>query len=141
MRITRLAMCCLLVTLSTAVAADIYIYRHKDGTVLITEHPQTANQNYSLMDVKKTQKSTNNLPRINVHNAKPVRQSKKASRSPYDSTIKAISLRYGVDDKLVKAIVRVESAFKPRAVSPQGCAGINAAHARHCSEIWCRRQF
>ena len=105
--------------LPTIAAADIYVYRHVDGTVLITEYPQTANPNYTLMEVKKSKSRSNNLPQVNVHNTDSVRPSKRISHSPYDSTIKAIALRYGVDDKLIKAIVRVESAFKPAPSHPR----------------------
>ena len=115
---------CAFVTLSAAVTADIYVYRHKDGTVLITEVPQTANPNYTLMDVKRSKKSSDNLPVINVHNTNSVRPSKRLTKSPYDASIKAIAMRYGVDDKLIKAIVKVESAFKPGAVSPKGAQGL-----------------
>jgi len=130
MRITILIISSVLLTLSNVVVADIYVYRHKDGTVLITEFPQTANPNYTLLEVKRVDKSTDIMPKINVHNANSVRPSTRDSRSPrvsnspYDSTIKAIASRYGVDDKLIKAIVRVESAFKPGAESPKGAQGL-----------------
>ena len=76
------------------------------------------------MEVKKSRKYSNNLPRVNVHNAGKTRPSSRPAQSPYDSTIRAIALRYGLDDKLIKAIVRVESAFKPGAVSPKGAQGL-----------------
>ena len=121
---TILVISCFLVVLPTIVAADIYVYRHKDGTVLITEYSQTANPNYTLMEVKKSKKYVSNLPNVNVHNTNSARSSKRVIHSPYDSTIKAIALRYGMDDKLIKAIVKVESAFKPTAVSPKGAQGL-----------------
>ena len=124
MRIIILAISCFVIVLPTIVAADIYVYRHRDGTVLVTEYPQTANPNYTLMEVKKSNSVSDNMPQVNVHNAPSVRPSKRVSNSPFDSTIKAIALRYGVDDKLIKAIVRVESAFKPGAVSPKGAQGL-----------------
>lgn len=124
MRKNIVAIHCLLLTLSTTAAADIYVYRHKDGSVLITEFNQSANPNYTLMDIKRTDNSSDGLPRINVHNAKSVGKPKRISRSPYDSSINAIALRYGIDDNLIKAIVKVESAFKAGAVSPKGAQGL-----------------
>ena len=128
MRITRFCLYLLLLSASTSLIADIYVYRHKDGSVLITEYPQTANQNYTLIEVKRTTSETDSVPKINVHttnsSAVKLRPSQKITSSPYDSTIKAIAAQYGVDDKLIKAIIRVESAFKKGAVSPKGAQGL-----------------
>lgn len=109
---------------AAAVSADIYVYRHIDGTILITEFPQTANKNYTLMEIKRTKKQSQRLPKINVHNAGRLDSSKRTGQSPYDATIKAIALRHGLDHRLIKAIVKVESAFKPGAVSPKGAQGL-----------------
>lgn len=47
---------------------------------------------------------------------------------PYQSTVREISLRYGVDTELVNAVIRVESNFRPEAVSPKGCLGLMQLH-------------
>ncbi|MCY3776126.1 MAG: lytic transglycosylase domain-containing protein [Candidatus Aminicenantes bacterium] len=46
----------------------------------------------------------------------------------YQSTVQEISLRYGVDMDLVNAVIRVESNFRPEAVSPKGCLGLMQLH-------------
>lgn len=46
----------------------------------------------------------------------------------YQSTVREISLRYGVDMDLVNAVIRVESNFRPEAVSPKGCLGLMQLH-------------
>jgi hypothetical protein len=43
---------------------------------------------------------------------------------PHGAVIRAAALRHGVDERLVHAIVRVESAGNPRAVSPKGALGL-----------------
>lgn len=46
----------------------------------------------------------------------------------YRSTVQEISRRYGVDMDLVNAVIRVESNFRPQAVSPKGCLGLMQLH-------------
>ena len=46
----------------------------------------------------------------------------------YQSTVQEVSLRYGVDMELVNAVIRVESDFRPEAVSPKGCLGLMQLH-------------
>lgn len=41
-----------------------------------------------------------------------------------DSAIEEISSRYGVDEKLVRSVISVESAWRPDAVSPKGAIGL-----------------
>ncbi len=115
----------IIVALTSGLAwADIYVYKHRDGTILITEYPQTANPSYTLLEVKKSAKRTSNLPRVNVYSTKPKKPHKKIVNSPYDATIKAIARQYGVDHKIIKAMVQVESAFQPSAISPKGARGL-----------------
>jgi len=43
---------------------------------------------------------------------------------PYSRLINSAGARYGVDPRLVAAVVRVESSFNPRAVSGAGAKGL-----------------
>ena len=68
-------------------------------------------------------------------NMVPARPERGALRIPagqeagfYRSTVQEISRRYGVDMDLVNAIIRVESNFRPDAVSPKGCLGLMQLH-------------
>lgn len=48
--------------------------------------------------------------------------------SAYLSTIEVLAPRFSLDAELVKAIVKVESNFNPRAVSPKDCKGLMQLH-------------
>jgi len=110
--------------------ADVYVYKHLDGSVLITERPQNANPNYTLMQIRRTNIRASEFPKVTVHFTRPkiITRDKGIDQlennSVFDSAIDAIASKHGVDAKLVKAVVRVESDFQPRAVSPKGARGL-----------------
>ncbi len=46
------------------------------------------------------------------------------STSTYDSIIKDASVLYGIDTSLIKAVIKTESNFNPKAVSKKGACGL-----------------
>jgi hypothetical protein len=44
--------------------------------------------------------------------------------SPYAREIREAAARYGLEESLIKAVIRVESGFNSRAVSPKGARGL-----------------
>jgi len=52
-----------------------------------------------------------------------------------DAIIRDKSARFGLDDKLVRSVVRVESNFDPRAVSPKGAAGLMQLMPKTAAEL------
>ncbi|MCK5099006.1 MAG: transglycosylase SLT domain-containing protein, partial [Desulfobacteraceae bacterium] len=52
------------------------------------------------------------------------REQKFYTTSKFDSIIRKASSKYGVDFSLVKAVIKVESDFNPRAVSKKGASGL-----------------
>lgn len=96
-------MAVLLICCVGSLQADIYVYRGPDGVIHFTNTP------------------TGNLPwKLYLREGAP------QSRKPlaYEKLIEELSLRYGLDPSLVKAVVEVESNFDPLAVSPKGAMGL-----------------
>ena len=88
--------------------ADIYKYVDDQGVVHLTNVPTRPNTNYSLVYREK---------RI-LFKIKPTDVVK------YDQMITKASDKYKVDAALIKAVIKAESNFNHRAVSPKGAQGL-----------------
>jgi len=62
-------------------------------------------------------------------------------RTRYGQEIREIAARHGVDADLVEAVIRVESAFNPRAVSNKGAQGLMQLMPRTASALGVRNVF
>ncbi|MDC9594913.1 transglycosylase SLT domain-containing protein [Xenorhabdus sp. IM139775] len=49
---------------------------------------------------------------------------KKSEPTPFDSLIKKAARRYGIDETLIKAIILVESGFRPEVISKSNAVGL-----------------
>jgi soluble lytic murein transglycosylase-like protein len=65
----------------------------------------------------------------------------RADTERYGSEIKDASERYGVPERLVHAVIRVESAFNPRAVSGKGAQGLMQLMPETASMLGVRNSF
>ena len=90
------------------VYADIYKYVDESGVIHLTNVPNSANANYVLVYREK---------RI-LFNIKATEVDK------YDQIISKASEKYNIDAALIKAIIKTESNFNHRAVSPKGARGL-----------------
>ncbi len=102
-----LSLAFILICGSMFVFSDIYVYLSKDGQKIIS--------NFRPYEYKKILK----IIKTKKHFFKSNLKSKK-----YEEKINRISLKYGVDPKLVKAIIKVESNFNSVAVSKKGAKGL-----------------
>ncbi len=94
-------------TASLPVFADIYRYIDKNGVHHFTNVPASSSPKYRIYIREKSGKS------LSLY---------KTDR--YDIFIKEASKRHGISFPLLKAIIKVESNFNPRAVSRSGALGL-----------------
>ena len=92
---------------STPLRADIYMYVDRDGVVHFTNAP-TASENDYRVYVKE----------------KKIYFSQMYSRKRFEDYIRQASDLYGIAFPLLKAIIKAESDFNPRAVSKKGAMGL-----------------
>lgn len=99
--------CTIFITLVSVLPAyaDIYLYIDKEGNYYFTDTPKSSK--YRLFIREKRPKS------LRSH-----------STNKYDKYIEEASRRHGVAFSLLKAIMKVESDFDPRAVSKKGAKGL-----------------
>src|SRR3989442_13222210 len=107
----RFLLCAVAPAIGTAVPANAEVYRlaTNDGTVHFTNAP-TDPRYRGLGYSSGTAAGYLRLP--------------PADTGRYVTEIKDASGRYGVPERLVQAVIRVESAFNPRAVSIRGAQGL-----------------
>lgn len=105
--------------LSGVASADFYRYVDEEGVVHITNVPTTTRYKWMMSERKKAENSTES-----ASYKKTTYSSKIPTNSKYEDIICNAAERYGIDPKLVKAIVKAESDFDSTAVSIAGARGL-----------------
>jgi transglycosylase-like protein with SLT domain/uncharacterized protein DUF4124 len=114
---SRLVLAALAVVFLVAVPASAETYRfvEVDGTVHFTNTP-TDPQYRRMGFTSGTERGWLQLP-LQIPLTLP-------DLAPYAREIREAAERYGVEEALIKAVIRVESGFNSRAVSPKGARGL-----------------
>ncbi len=94
-------------------AAQIYSWRDADGKLVLSDKPRPDNGAQTTYEVHAA---------ASVRATTPFKSS--AKRAPYDAAINENARRHGVAADLVRAVIQVESAFNPVAVSNKGAMGL-----------------
>ncbi|MGC9457678.1 MAG: lytic transglycosylase domain-containing protein [Halothiobacillaceae bacterium] len=97
--------------------ADIYGYTDSRGVRHLTNVPPGNDARYELLI-----KSQATRPK--GWSGSRYDQRPRLDYGAYESLVREMSRRHGVDPALVRAVIHAESAFNERAVSPKGAAGL-----------------
>src|SRR5438094_6865381 len=112
---------------STSVGAQVYRLSEGDGTVHFTNAPTDPRYKSLSGYSSGTSAGFLRLP--------------PADTASYAAEIKAAAERYGVPERLVQAVIRVESAFNPKAVSGKGAQGLMQLMPETASMLGVRNSF
>lgn len=104
-----------ILSLASVCLGDIYKYVDSEGVIHLTNVPTEHNVPYVLVMKEK---------RVLFQVKEDTASQGKRDISSYDDLIAKTSEKYRVDSALVKAIIKAESNFNHRAVSPVGARGL-----------------
>ncbi len=124
--ITNIAGCLILGAYASLAWADIYRYETENGDILMTTEPR---KGLKLLDVihdskKTTQKSASSASNSPKTSPKPRQTPVPNAPTAYDAFIQEASKIYGIPAPFIKAVIKIESNFNPRAVSRTGAMGL-----------------
>jgi soluble lytic murein transglycosylase-like protein len=111
--IRSLVLLALTIGLASPAAAQIYTWRDTDGKLVLSDQPRVDKGEMNTYAVSGA---------TTVRATKPLVPSVKSAR--FDDSINEHSRRIGVSADLVRAVIQVESAFNPTAVSTKGAMGL-----------------
>jgi hypothetical protein len=103
---------------SICLSEQLYAYKSARGTLTFTSR-KPAGKSYYVVSPKVPQKSV-----FYYHRGLGYSTSSKPKPSAFDSAIIELAKEHNVEAALIKAVMHVESAFNPRAVSSAGARGL-----------------
>ena len=109
--------------LACAASADIYRYRDRSGAMVFTNAPVEREGRLVLKERPLPPAPRMFVMRTNVSSllGEPIPL---ATPTSYDTLIREVAARYGVEYALVKAVIKAESDFNRLAISSKGALGL-----------------
>ncbi|MBO4350267.1 MAG: transglycosylase SLT domain-containing protein, partial [Proteobacteria bacterium] len=105
--------------------ADIYRYQTKDGEIILTTQPRSDLKLLEVIkDSGKSKRSAANSDDNSSDRPKSVNANSGDTSQNYDLIIREASESYGIPIAFIKAVIKIESNFNPRAVSHAGAMGL-----------------
>jgi soluble lytic murein transglycosylase-like protein len=101
---------------ASAAAADIYLYRAPGGALKFSNAPVDSDYELYSPTASNWYRNWGRSSSLGAING--------TRRTAFDQIIRETAYRHGIDEALVKAVIRVESDFHARAVSPKGALGL-----------------
>ncbi|MEO8679138.1 MAG: lytic transglycosylase domain-containing protein [Vicinamibacterales bacterium] len=110
--------------------AQIYTWHDAQGTLVLSDRPHEQGQipTYEVYGGSKTIRATKAL----AISSKSIQ---------YDASIREHASRNGLSPELVRAVIQVESAFNPNAISPKGAMGLMQLMPATATEYGVRNPF
>jgi soluble lytic murein transglycosylase-like protein len=132
----------------TTMAAPIYVYRESDGSVRFTDKRPPAGVTAKVFSARKSgfTRYRGNFAKLSdtyrIRGKVPGESARKnALKEAYNDIIKKVANYNRLDPALVKAVIHVESAFNPSAVSPKGAIGLMQLMPDRARLLGVRRPF
>ncbi|MEM7195782.1 MAG: lytic transglycosylase domain-containing protein [Pseudomonadota bacterium] len=104
-----------------ASAASVYVYVNAAGNRLITDHPRSDLPGYTLL---KKYTADDHFGTAYRPKSRSVSRGLVPRVTDYDRLIRLKADEFGLEPALLKAVIHVESAFNPEALSPKGALGL-----------------
>ena len=111
-------------------AAQIYSWRDADGRLVLSDTPRAGGGAQTTYEVHGAASIQSTVPLVAGHKS-----------APYDASINEHARRQGVAADLVRAVIQVESAFNPVAVSNRGAMGLMQLMPATALELGVRNPF
>ena len=111
-------------------AAQIYSWRDADGRLVVSDTPRAGGGAQTTYEVHGAASIKSTIPLVASDKS-----------TPYDASINEHARRQGVAADLVRAVIQVESAFNPVAVSNKGAMGLMQLMPATAMELGVRNPF
>jgi soluble lytic murein transglycosylase-like protein len=130
MSVSRVLILAILLGCASPAAAQIYSWRDADGTLVLSDTPRAGGGAQTTYEVHGAASMKSTIPLASSHRS-----------APYDASINEHARRQGVAPDLVRAVIQVESAFNPVAVSNKGAMGLMQLMPATALELGVRNPF